>query len=998
MIVCCSFADAEIPLKCKFNGFLFFLFILFLYFFSISIQSPIGSKQTDSSGNKQTLKISIEPFNISETKSLKLDKSKIFLPEPNTNDKPTTATVVTKASVTITGNDERNGTETTRSVENVQSYSPSTTKLNTARQRESSSSVPPPKIIVEEMKSKITTIDPQKEKSLLEEISETLMSKQIDVSKNDLNDERKSEDVSNCEMISSDSNNKIKIKNPESVVTSSTAHAQSTEASQITKRSIQRNTGILKDKEKPKIHVFPKHTDSDSDLEFSTVSEYCDLIEAKNIEIKSQVDVVDAVEMKTESSSSPQTKHTNFPAHYKPVIEEFKRRSESYNLLENTFMSSKITSDGLIVTFDDDSTESSFGDDSSHDDNKSVDADEFDTTDKTSATDYEIIELSGKSKNRYCPDGRSDPDGSSETSPQNVVDVQSSKPKVPSKPLRVNNVKPYQKQNAKIIMQLQQVMNKEKSLSTDSLDASKTTVLKKNRAPEPPEQQQQLSSKTHKNDGPLLTFKDLAMMKNKFTANKTNTIQVKEPRTYPALNPKFRSLNNLNKSHETQEKIKSFENLTNSPSSSPPRPGFSLSQDSLIVDLAKVKKNKFSIKKMLRSFGGGSNNKADLSSKNHQQYADIPTSPGDSEYYDQHQTKPRLIIIHPLDINNTGVEVVKSTKSISMLNNDVTTTLDLHLPPPRPETIMKSEKKILPAIPPMKVISEKEISVSAPKGKAPSPLRETGKIYANLGEVRSSIAPKKPERTNSLKDREAKALYLQRHQPVGSSSSSDSSNQQDIISNDDEKCKSVESIIARPAIIHDQDNSATNNSNKQPLFVDTKNNDSVSFSEMKKKIVEIENVSTRSKIELFENTTAMLKKDSPVCRMPLIKPPPISFSPTTESDVAKVAPLKIQVVDHYATVVKGQPMSPISPLSPCSADELSSSSEMRRGVFSPIMPAVTTAMTRSSKSLGSHDDNALYSPVQDIGKLSHFFSFILFFIIIQTPNLSLTSLTFAFYY
>lgn len=806
-----------------------------------------------------------------------MDKSKIFLPEPK-NDKSTIVT--TKASaVTITGN----GTEASDVGRS------STNQATTTRES--------PKIIVEEMK-KTAAID-LKEKSLLEEISETLMSKQIVFGR------KTSEDSSsNDEIISSDSNNKIKIKNPESNITNVYTDSP--------KRSLQRNHAILKDMEKPKIQqVFPKNSDSDSDMEFSTISEYYDLVEAKNnIEVK---DVVDSVESKTDSTM--QKKHTSFPTHYKPVIEEFKRRSESYNLVEKSFMSSKITSDGLIVTknFDDDSTESSFDDSSHESDDKVITCD----NDKTSTTDYEIIELSKKSKNRYEPDGRSDPDGSSETSPQNVVDI--SKPKVPTKPLRVNNnVKPpYQKQNSKIIMQLQQVMNKEKSLSTDSIDASKLT-MKKNRAPEPPENN---SGKISKSDGPLLTFKDLAAMKNKFSS-KTNTIQIKEPRAYPALNPKFRSLNNLSKSHETQEKIKSFENLVDSSSST--RQSLSLSQDSLIVDLAKTKKKKFSIKKMLRM---GSHNKAEISSKN-QMYADIPSSPGDSEYYDTPQTKPRLIIIHPLDINNHGVEVIGKKSS-----NEITSTIDL------PPEIIKVEKKLSPTIPtPMKE-----------KGKAPSPMQDNvGKIYANLGEVRSSIAPKKPERTNSMKDREAKAQFLQRHQPVGSS---DATHKKLLPIVSDEKCKSEDSIIARPTSVYDQHNSS----------VDTKIGvgDSVSFSDVKKKLVEIENVSTRSKIEMFENTS---KKESP--RMPLIKPPPIPF--TSDISESKIAPLKINIENFYS--MKSQ-ATPLLPLSPASADELSSSVEMRRGTFSPIMPT----MTRNAKSLGSHDDNALYSPVhQDIGKLSHF--------------------------
>jgi hypothetical protein len=132
-------------------------------------------------------------------------------------------------------------------------------------------------------------------------------------------------------------------------------------------------------------------------------------------------------------------------------------------------------------------------------------------------------------------------------------------------------------------MQLQQVINKENS--TDSVDELKTP--KKTRAPEPPEE-------------PIMSFKALwasRHVKNKF-ASKTNTVQFKEPRTYPSINPKFRSLNHLNKSHEAHEKLERFEKLQ-SPEPAP-RHSLSLSQDSLNMDVEKVKKKKFSIKKFLR--------------------------------------------------------------------------------------------------------------------------------------------------------------------------------------------------------------------------------------------------------------------------------------------------------------------------------------------------------------------------------------------------------------
>ena len=109
-----------------------------------------------------------------------------------------------------------------------------------------------------------------------------------------------------------------------------------------------------------------------------------------------------------------------------------------------------------------------------------------------------------------------------------------------------------------------------------------TKASKKSRAPEPPQNNESESQilKSFKeepfaDDEPLKSFKEFAHAKSKFSI-KTNTVQLKEPRNYPAINPKFRSLNHLNKAHEAQEKMEKFENLQ-SPTSPEPAPRHSLS-------------------------------------------------------------------------------------------------------------------------------------------------------------------------------------------------------------------------------------------------------------------------------------------------------------------------------------------------------------------------------------------------------------------------------------
>jgi hypothetical protein len=125
-------------------------------------------------------------------------------------------------------------------------------------------------------------------------------------------------------------------------------------------------------------------------------------------------------------------------------------------------------------------------------------------------------------------------------------------------------------------------------------------------------------------------------------------------------------------------------------------------------------------------------------------------------------------------------------------------------------------------------------------------------VYANLGEIRNSIAPRKPERTNSMREREAKTLELQRRQPIGENNDNYSDNNEGDLnengssnkSEEDhiETCKNEDSIIAK-AVLKASSPIANN-------FECNK----------KMKLPEIENVSTRSKIELFENNA--LKNDS----------------------------------------------------------------------------------------------------------------------------------------
>jgi hypothetical protein len=799
----------------------------------------------------------------------------------------------------------------------------------------------------------------------------------------------------------------VEIKNHDNItsaVISSASDASTNIATMTTtcsasnKRTIMRNNAInLKDMEKPKIQVTQtsvssKNSESESDLECGLTSDYYDVVESHNSyenvpdgNCSSAKSSANTVQQKTEAVGpekdgsvltstkshffSNKTISDMFMAH-KPLTDAIKKRAESYNLMDNSFVSSKITCDGLIVTknhLEDalDSTGSSF--DSSSDEEHSNGRSESDSgiglkgTSQSSSTglnnsnnssDYEDIQVTNEinkalANNRDLdgePDGRSDPDGSSETSPapalpqsspptidprQSFLHSTISKPKVPLKPLSVNIVKPFQKRNAEIIMQLQHVMNKERISSGETLDAKSTP--KKSRAPEPPQNGSESESQMLKSfketpygdDEPLKSFKEIAQAKNKF-AVKTNTVQLKEPRSYPAINPKFRSLNHLNKAHEAQEKLEKFERLKSPSTPEPaPRHSLSLSSDSL-AEIEKSKKKKFSIKKFLRM--GNSKTETAASKKDYSHYADIPTSPSDDSPTAP-QVKPRLIIIHPLDINNTGVEVVSCASPSATAS---------HKKPPVPPCRSDSTKLEMskPTRPPPPKNNElrSKLEISESSSHKPTAATTTttttakDTVYANLGEVRNSIAPRKPERTNSMREREAKALELQRRQPVGESqlNGTDTKEEEDHA----EKCKSEETIVAKPALLK--------------------------ADEFCKKILDIENVSTRSKIELFESNAA--KCESKLSKSP--SPIGVAKQQTTffvNSDGLKSSVHKMNMtIDSYLKNKKLMSSSDSNLLdsrSPTPPQIIASTNEL-----SPPMPLINC--TNNSRNFISRSNNA----------------------------------------
>ncbi|XP_036216996.2 serine-rich adhesin for platelets isoform X1 [Bactrocera oleae] len=195
-------------------------------------------------------------------------------------------------------------------------------------------------------------------------------------------------------------------------------------------------------------------------------------------------------------------------------------------------------------------------------------------------------------------------------------------------------------------------------------------------------------------------------------------------------------------------------------------------------------KTKFSIKKFLRM---GASKTTDNLHKKDGIYSEICTGEEAGVV-----GKPRLVIIHPIDINPTAVEVVKDITKTSDAVTAQTVAVVTAKPPAPPLRNMdaqRSHELNKPARPPPPKSAElrrKQASIGlnavsmsvtdSPVGRKPGGLStcEAGgsikskadNVYANLGEIRSSIAPRKPERTASMREREAQ-LELARKRHAG---------------------------------------------------------------------------------------------------------------------------------------------------------------------------------------------------------------------------------------
>ncbi|CAK1585155.1 unnamed protein product [Parnassius mnemosyne] len=406
------------------------------------------------------------------------------------------------------------------------------------------------------------------------------------------------------------------------------------------------------------------------------------------------------------------------------------------------------------------------------------------------------------------PDGRADPDESNEApalpnSPVPtmdprpsflhgmITDIMPSKPAVPEKPKLPT--KPVIKQTTK------------KSITTSN------QIIRMHGAKKNEEEKSRYSSEEKNNQikevhevktesiyyaKPVLTKQDSDTSLNSICKRKAPTPPLSPTEEYPnnlyqrnpsgfmkSDSPVVRELEKRERAvMSSSPKTRTLEDIDKKDSQPEPAPrrSISLSHDNLLLDDKRKGKLKFSIKKLLRI---GSSK--DLDKKELSVATVTKVSHKTEEIYDlTPKPKPRLVIIHPLDINGSSVEVVKSNCEISeslrrMSHDDVSiysgssSATDVETPkisskpPPPPRT--SSEDANFSTIPkPARPPPPKSADLQKKQKQqawSPTPIK-TDNIYANLGEIRSALAPRKPERTASMRERESHLELLKRRVTV----------------------------------------------------------------------------------------------------------------------------------------------------------------------------------------------------------------------------------------
>ncbi|XP_071051540.1 putative uncharacterized protein DDB_G0277255 isoform X1 [Onthophagus taurus] len=185
-----------------------------------------------------------------------------------------------------------------------------------------------------------------------------------------------------------------------------------------------------------------------------------------------------------------------------------------------------------------------------------------------------------------------------------------------------------------------------------------------------------------------------------------------------------------------------------------PRRSLSLSSDNLLAQSEEKKKRaRFSLKKFLRMGSNKDLNKTPTQNDLQQQKINL-TIPED--FGPAPQIKPRLVIVHPSELNGDKVEVVSKTPSASFQDvpdysnlNQLNKSVMKPAPPPRNYEDY-TPKPNLPHPPKSQQVINKQKEYSKILNS-----KKVETVYANIGEVRSALTPNKPHRTASMREREA---------------------------------------------------------------------------------------------------------------------------------------------------------------------------------------------------------------------------------------------------
>uniref|UniRef100_A0A1I8QAH5 Serine-rich adhesin for platelets n=1 Tax=Stomoxys calcitrans TaxID=35570 RepID=A0A1I8QAH5_STOCA len=366
----------------------------------------LGAPQVDKEGKKQTLQINVLPFGAASDAKETTQSSKTQIATTSSSNTSKSSVKAKFESKTETKSVVRKTTTTAISSTSTTTSASSSSKLITdpMPSLESDGKNSPP-------------IERAMEKSLLDEISETLEKNQT---AEKLATEQKSSGgnsgnttttSSSSSASSTGASNKIKFE------IGSLAESLENKTFLDLKKPIVRHTPITKDQIKPKVNVFNKYCDSDSNCSDTEngVSAYYDVVETSTTYENLPDGKYEAKEVKKSSvtSSSKVVDQTDTSSsifstsqYITDMLLSSKTRAASYNLHEGNFMTSKITSDGLIVTkcsSDDalDSTGSSFDGSSDEETSYNMIRSESDSGIGISiGHDYKNIHVSEKERDR----------------------------------------------------------------------------------------------------------------------------------------------------------------------------------------------------------------------------------------------------------------------------------------------------------------------------------------------------------------------------------------------------------------------------------------------------------------------------------------------------------------------------------------------------------------------------------------------------------------------